>query len=149
MSDDTIGTVPAGEHVTRAPRLRATSVTISTAHPHEAAAFYARLLGGRVAVTEAADPADPTGITWAQVQPAAGEPGLTINLEHERQWRPPVWPARPGEQNATQHLDIQVDDLPAAVAWAVECGAREADHQPQDDVRVMLDPDGHPFCLFV
>jgi hypothetical protein len=21
--------------------------------------------------------------------------------------------------------------------------------QPQEDVRVMLDPDGHPFCLFV
>jgi hypothetical protein len=23
-----------------------------------------------------------------------------------------------------------------------------ADHQPQDDVRVMLDPAGHPFCLY-
>jgi hypothetical protein len=22
-------------------------------------------------------------------------------------------------------------------------------HQPQDDVRVMLDPAGHPFCLYV
>ena len=22
-----------------------------------------------------------------------------------------------------------------------------ADFQPQDDVRVLLDPDGHPFCL--
>jgi hypothetical protein len=24
-----------------------------------------------------------------------------------------------------------------------------ADFQPQDDVRVLFDPDGHPFCLFL
>jgi hypothetical protein len=24
-----------------------------------------------------------------------------------------------------------------------------ADVQPQDDVRVLFDPSGHPFCLFV
>ena len=24
-----------------------------------------------------------------------------------------------------------------------------ADEQPQDDVRVLIDPAGHPFCLFV
>jgi hypothetical protein len=35
------------------------------------------------------------------------------------------------------------------VAHAVELGARQADFQPQDDVRVMLDPDGHPFCLYL
>jgi hypothetical protein len=34
------------------------------------------------------------------------------------------------------------------VAWAQEAGATVAGHQPQPDVRVMLDPDGHPFCLF-
>ncbi len=47
------------------------------------------------------------------------------------------------------HLDFQVEDLPAAVARAEALGARQADHQPQDDVRVLLDPDGHPFCLFL
>ena len=46
------------------------------------------------------------------------------------------------------HLDFEVDDLPVAVAHAVELGAREAGHQPQDNGRVMLDPAGHPFCLF-
>jgi hypothetical protein len=46
------------------------------------------------------------------------------------------------------HLDIGVSDLDAGARWAVECGATVADHQPQDDVRVMLDPEGHPFCLF-
>ncbi len=49
----------------------------------------------------------------------------------------------------TSHLDIAVEDLEAGVAWAVEAGARPADFQPQEDVRVMLDPVGNPFCLFV
>jgi hypothetical protein len=48
-----------------------------------------------------------------------------------------------------EHLDIKVDDLGAATTWAIECGARLADFQPQDLVRVLYDPAGHPFCLFV
>ena len=47
------------------------------------------------------------------------------------------------------HLEIQVDDLAAAVAHGIEAGARLAEHQPQPTVRVMLDPAGHPFCLFL
>jgi hypothetical protein len=46
------------------------------------------------------------------------------------------------------HLDIAVEDLAAAVAWAVEAGATLAGYQPQENVRVLLDPAGHPFCLF-
>jgi hypothetical protein len=30
----------------------------------------------------------------------------------------------------------------------VTLGAAPAGFQPQDDVRVLLDPAGHPFCLF-
>ncbi len=47
------------------------------------------------------------------------------------------------------HLEIRVEDLEAALAHAVECGATPADYQPQDDVRVCLDPVGHPFCLWL
>ena len=46
------------------------------------------------------------------------------------------------------HLDIQVDDLDEAVAFALEGGAELAAFQPQETVRVMLDPAGHPFCLY-
>jgi hypothetical protein len=46
------------------------------------------------------------------------------------------------------HLEIRVDDLVAGVAHAVAVGATLPEHQPQDDVRVCLDPAGHPFCLF-
>jgi hypothetical protein len=47
------------------------------------------------------------------------------------------------------HLEIRVDDLEAAVEYAVGLGATLADFQPQEDVRVCLDPAGHPFCLFM
>ena len=46
-------------------------------------------------------------------------------------------------------MDIAVNDLDAAVAWAIEAGATLADYQQQERVRVMPDPAGHPFCLFV
>jgi hypothetical protein len=47
------------------------------------------------------------------------------------------------------HLDVEVDDLDAAGAHAVAAGATLAAYQPQTLVRVYLDPDGHPFCLWV
>jgi len=46
------------------------------------------------------------------------------------------------------HLDIAVDDIEAGVAWALQAGATLAGYQPQEHVRVLLDPAGHPFCLF-
>jgi len=42
-----------------------------------------------------------------------------------------------------------VDDLDEAVAAARELGATLVEYQPQDDVRVLLDPAGHPFCLYL
>lgn len=67
------------------------------------------------------------------------------------QWEPnyvaPTWPPVAGEQLMMIHLDIGVEDLDAGVRWALEAGASLANHQPQEDVRVMLDPEGHPFCL--
>jgi hypothetical protein len=48
-----------------------------------------------------------------------------------------------------EHLDVAVGDLVGTVAWATAAGATLADYQPQRDVRVMLDPAGHPFCLFL
>jgi len=47
------------------------------------------------------------------------------------------------------HLDIEVDDLVAAGTWATSLGAVLAEYQPRDDVRVCIDPAGHPFCFFL
>ena len=57
----------------------------------------------------------------------------------------PVWPAGPGDQQMMMHLEIEVDDLEASIATRMEEGATLADFQPQDDVRVGLDPAGPPW----
>jgi hypothetical protein len=104
----------------------------------ELARFYARLLDWRVAKDEPG---------WAAVAPPDGVAylGFQTSPEYVR----PVWPPVEGAQQMMMHLDIEVSDLPAAVADALGKGATLAEHQPQDDVRVMLDPAGHPFCLYL
>ncbi|WP_432885929.1 VOC family protein [Kribbella sp. CA-245084] len=128
------------------PRMRIGAVTITAApapHAGELARFYERLLSWQI-VDEG-----PKG-GWAQLHPPEGEPDgtlLGINIESDQEHKPPTWPSKPGHQNATMHLDINVDNLDEAVAWALQAGATLADHQPQPHVRVMLDPHGNPFCL--
>ncbi|SHF50357.1 hypothetical protein SAMN05443575_0125 [Jatrophihabitans endophyticus] len=117
-----------------------TSVTVGAPDAPALAGFYGRLLDWPV-VAEEAD--------WAQVRPPDGVAGPTVNVEHEAHWRAPVWPSEPGAQHATMHLDIRVDDLDVAEAWATSLGARRDAVQPQPDVVVMRDPVGHPFCFFL
>jgi predicted enzyme related to lactoylglutathione lyase len=102
------------------------------------ARFYADLLGWQIAKEDAdgAAVAPPDGVAYLGFQTAAG-------------YVPPVWPPAEDGQQMMMHLDFEVSDLTAAVSHAVELGAREAPHQQQDNVRVMLDPAGHPFCLYV
>jgi catechol 2,3-dioxygenase-like lactoylglutathione lyase family enzyme len=133
---------------TRSPRLWANAITIGTSQPHELAHFYARLLDLPVTVDDPAVPGDPVRGGWAQVRPPDGS-GMTLNFEYERYFTRPTWPSTPDGQKPTQHLDIEVDDLVAGVDRALSLGATLAEFQPQDDVRVMFDLDGHPFCLFV
>jgi catechol 2,3-dioxygenase-like lactoylglutathione lyase family enzyme len=83
----------------------------------------------------------------AVVKPA--QDGVFMVFQQADDYVPPVWPPADGRQRPMMHLDIEVTDLDAAVADAVELGARLADHQPRDNVRVLLDPAGHPFCLVV
>ncbi|MFF0384424.1 VOC family protein [Streptomyces sp. NPDC004286] len=63
--------------------------------------------------------------------------------------RPPAWPSGPGEQQTQAHLDIRVDDLGAETERARALRATVEEYQPQDDVRVLRDPHGHLFCLFL
>lgn len=77
-------------------------------------------------------------------------PGAAANLafQSEEHYTPPAWPAQGGDQHMMLHLDIGAVRLDKAVDSAVKLGAALADFQPQGDVRVMLDPAGHPFCLY-
>ena len=130
-----------------APELKITSVTIASPDPRGHAAFYARLLGVAISSTHPPRPGGPPESGWAQIRATPGV-GMTLNFEFEGDYCPPIWPTRPGEQQIQAHLDLRVDDLDAAVAWAVDAGATLVEFQPQNDVRVLRDPTGHLFCLF-
>ena len=117
--------------------MRISATVLGTPDPRGLGAFYAKLLGWPITWDEP---------DWVMVRPSDGGQGLSFQLESN--YAPPVWPEQPGAQQMMIHLDIEVEDLATAVQWATEAGATQADFQPQDNVRVMLDPAGHPFCLF-
>lgn len=119
------------------PRTHLSATVLDTPAPQALGAFYARLLDWETTTN------DPE---WVMIKPPDGGAGLSFQLaDHYIRL---VWPAATGKQQMMLHLDIEVDDLESSVAWAIENGATQADYQPQDDVRVMLDPEGHPFCFF-
>lgn len=124
--------------MTERPRLTLSGIVLDSPDAQALAAFYRRLLGWSVEQDEP---------DWVKLRSPEGGPGLSFQTETA--YVRPTWPAGPGNQQMMLHLDIAVDDLDAAGAHAVVAGAVIADYQPQDDVRVCLDPAGHPFCLFL
>src|SRR5215212_152958 len=107
---------------------------IEAPDPGALARFYSNLLGWPIGHEEpgTAILAAPEGSIYVVFQQADG-------------YRAPVWPPVAGEQRAMVPLDFQVGDLDAAVADAVSLGATVAGAQPQEHVRVLIDPAGHPF----
>lgn len=124
--------------MSRPPRMTLSAPVLDAPDPHALAAFYRRLLGWTVVQNEP---------DWVKMRPPGGGTGLSFQREpiHVA----PTWPAAEGAQQIQIHLDVEVDDLEAASRHAEEAGAVLADIQPDDDVRVFLDPVGHPFCLFL
>ena len=117
---------------------RVTAVTLNSPNPPALARFYAQLLDWTI---------DVQSEGWVTLPNPNG--GVKLAFHIEDVYTPPVWPSQPGEQIIMEHVDIQVDDLAEACAHAKACGARMAEYQPQDDVRVHFDPDGHIFCLYL
>lgn len=115
------------------------SVVLDAPDARSLSRFYLALLGWSVGSDD-----DPE---WVTIRPPNGAGYLAFQTNSA--YVPPVWPAAAGDQQLQLHLDLAVDDLSGAVADAVALGARQAEFQPQDDVRVMLDPAGHPFCLWL
>ena len=77
-----------------------------------------------------------------------GEGVAYLSIQYNPDYVRPTWPAPAGGQQMMLHLDFEVTDLDEAVAHALSLGAELPEHQPQDNVRVLLDPAGHPFCLY-
>ena len=119
-------------------RMRLAATTLDALDARELAGFYRRFLGWEVSEDEP---------DWVTLRAPGGGAGLSFQTEAD--YVRPVWPAGPGDPQMSMHLDIEVDDLDAAGAAAAAAGATRAEFQPQDDVRVWLDPAGHPFCLFL
>jgi catechol 2,3-dioxygenase-like lactoylglutathione lyase family enzyme len=127
--------------------MRIVGPVLDTADAEGLARFYERLLGWPIVELEGPRPGYPAEDGWAKLRSPSGDTKLEI--QWEQHYTPPAWPAVPGEQQMMIHLDIEVDDLAAASAHAVAAGAVLAEFQPQEHVRVFLDPVGHPFCLWV
>ncbi len=99
--------------------------------------FYADLLGWEISKEDegGAGLGPTSGVAYLATQTSEG-------------YVRPTWPNVEGQQQMMLHIDFEVSDLEAAVAHALELGAEQAAYQPQRNVRVMLDPAGHPFCLY-
>jgi catechol 2,3-dioxygenase-like lactoylglutathione lyase family enzyme len=132
------------------PRMQITSVVLGAADPRALAGIYQRRLGWSIVADEPPRPGFPPRDGWLMLRPPPGGPGglQCLSSQREPDYEPPVWPPVLGHQQMMLHLDIAADDVDASVAWSQEAGASLAEHQPQEDVRVMLDPAGHPFCFF-
>ncbi len=124
--------------MSKSPRLTLSATTIGAPDARSLSEFYRRLLGWDVV---------EDGPDWVTLRPPGGGSGLSFQTEAG--YAAPAWPAAEGQQHMMMHLDLRVEDLQAAGRHAQACGATLAAHQPQADVRVYLDPAGHPFCLFV
>ncbi len=114
-------------------------VVLDAPNARELARFYQRLLGWKI-FNESPG--------WVDLAPSE-EAGFNLAFATEENYVRPVWPSEEGKPLMMMHLDIEVDDLDDAVAHAVEVGAELASYQPQEKVRVLLDPAGHPFCLYL
>jgi catechol 2,3-dioxygenase-like lactoylglutathione lyase family enzyme len=121
------------------PRFDLRSAVLGSPDPRGLASFYRALLDWELIEEED---------EWVVLKPRGNLDGTGLSFQLEERHVPPTWPAGEGDQQMQLHLDIRVDDLAEGEARALALGAVLASHQPQDDVRVLLDPAGHPFCLF-
>lgn len=130
----TSDTNAAPASATARPNISVGEVVLDTDDPPRLAEFYTALLGWRIEETEE---------DWITI---GGDSGTKIAFQLAMNHKPPTWPDNAVPQQF--HLDLHVDDLEEAVAFAESIGARRAasgDHAP--DFIVFLDPSGHPFCL--
>ena len=125
------------------PSITWTTLTVDCSDAEVLGAFYSQLLGWDITGRD--------GSGWLQLRNPQG--GISLNIQAEDAYAAPVWPDQPGRQAKMMHFEILVDDLEAAVQLVRDLGGNEALMQPADRdrtrLRIMIDPAGHPFCLFV
>lgn len=115
------------------PTAALSMVNIDSADPAKLARFYAAAFGWEVTYSD-----DSYGMVEGN--------GIKIGFGKIEGFRPSQWPDEAGAKRF--HLDLQVDDLDQATESLCAIGASHPDYQPgAGRWRVLLDPDGQPFCL--
>jgi predicted enzyme related to lactoylglutathione lyase len=112
------------------------------------ARFYGEVFGWEITSRDSPD-SRLGGSGWVCMSGPPGGP--SVSFQAEKWYEPPKWPEVSGAQAKMMHFEVVVDDVEAAVELVVRAGGRVAPTQPTDrdpyELRVMLDPAGHPFCL--
>ncbi len=118
--------------------LKFDKVVLDCHDPQLLSDFYIKLLGWRKGY-------DKDGFVIIGSETSNVDIAFQKNEDYVR----PAWPERAGEQQQMLHLDFAVDpaDHQHWVEHAVACGATVAGQQYSDHWTVMLDPEGHPFCI--
>lgn len=141
--------------MSRMTRVTVRTVSLDCSDAHEMARFYGGVLGW-----------EPTEVepNWVLMRDPRGGTGLSFQRidGYER----PMWPEESGRQQKMIHLDLKVTPpgadgegrfseeegqaaLEEAVKLALSVGGTLAQPQSREDLRVILDPAGHPLCLFL
>ena len=107
-------------------------VTLDCARPPEQARFYGELLGWEILHSQD---------EYAMI----GNGAAAIGFGRIDGFTPPGWPDPDGVKR--YHIETYVDDLDEGEAACVKLGATKPDFQPGETWRVLLDPDGQPFCI--
>lgn len=108
-------------------------------NPRALAEFYCRLLRWPAELTVYGE--------YILVKNPSGSP--TLAFQFEETYQKPHWPDEAGKPGKMAHLDFRVDSLSEAITHALDCDATEATVQflDHEGCHVMIDPEGHPFCL--
>lgn len=139
----------------RMPSVIVRTVNLDCADAHDMARFYGGLLGW-----------EPTAVETGWVLMRHPQGGTGLSFQQTDGYERPTWPEEPGRQQKMLHLEVQVTPaeadgdgrysaedgqsaLDAAVRLALSVGGTLAGPQARADLRVVLDPAGHPLCLFL
>lgn len=135
------------------PTIALATICLDCSDAHEMARFYGGLLGWEPTFTED---------DWVLMRDPGG--GVGLSFQAEPGYVAPVWPEEPTQQQKMIHLDVRVspgdpdadlegeagqEALDSAARVATAAGGRLAEPQARADLRVILDPAGHPLCLFL
>ena len=141
--------------MSRMPSIAVRTVNSDCSDVQAMARFYGGLLGWEPTLVE------PNWVLMRHPQGGAG-----LSFQEIEGYERPTWPEEPGRQQKMIHLDVQVTPrgpdagagyseeegqaaLEEAVQLALSVGGTLAGKQFRSDLRVVLDPAGHPLCLFL